>query len=152
MIEQAPLEEKPPEAKPVDEPPPTLGTNIKGEGPGSIPGLGASGNGGGIRIGNGSGGRGGGRWDAFARGAQSRVADALRNHPKSRVSILRSQQFRIWIDATGRITRVELGGSTGNTVLDAALRNEVLNGLQLNEPLPQGMPLPIVMRISSRRP
>lgn len=152
MIEQAPVEEKPPEPKPLDEPPPTLGTNIKGDGPGSIPGLGSSGNGGGTRLGNGSGRRGGGRWDAFALGVQSRILDAVSSHPKTRAASVRKLQIRVWADATGRITRVELAGSTGDAAVDAALRGDVLNGLQLKEPPPPGMPSPIVLRISSRRP
>jgi periplasmic protein TonB len=152
MIEQAPVEEKPPEPKPVDEPPPTLGTNIKGDGPGSIPGLGTRGDN--SRIGgNGTGsGRGGGKWDGFARQVQSRIADAVRNNPKTRAVSIRSLQIRIWVDATGRITRAKLMGSTGDSALDSALQNEVLNGLQLKEPPPPGMPSPIVLRISSRRP
>jgi len=47
---------------------------------------------------------------------------------------------------------VELSGSTGEPALDAALKNQVLNGLQLQEPPPSDMPLPIVMRLTARRP
>jgi periplasmic protein TonB len=153
MIEQAPLEEKPPEPAPKPaEQPPELGTNIKGDGPGSIAGLGARGDG--ARIGgNGTGsGRGGGRWDGYARQVQSRISETLRTHSKTRSASIRSMQVRIWCDATGRITRVKLMSSTGDAALDAALQNEVFSGLQLREAPPQGMPSPIVLRIASRRP
>lgn len=155
MIEQAPLEEKPPEPepKPADEPPPILGTNIKGDGPSDGFGLGFSGNGGGLG-GNGLGGTGrrGGKWDSYARQVQSTIVEALRRNPKSRAASISGLQVRIWPDSAGRVSRAQLVGSTGNPSLDEAIRNEVLTGLQLNEPQPQGMPSPIVLRLNARRP
>jgi len=152
MIEQTPVEDEPkPEPKPADDPPPALGTNIKGDGPG-IAGLGSSGNGGGLGgTGLGSG-RGGGKWDSYARQVQSRVSDALRRNRKSRSARFSSLQVRVWPDSTGRISRARLAGSTGDGALDTAIENEVLTGLQLQEPPPQGMPSPIVLRLSARRP
>lgn len=155
MIEQAPLEEKQPEPepKPLDEPPPILGTGIKGDGPADGFGLGSSGNGGG---GGGSGlggyGRGGGKWDNYARRVQSAIAEALRTNPKSRAAKISGLEVRIWPDSTGRVSRSQLVGSTGDPSLDQAIRNEVLTGLQLPEPQPQGMPSPIVLRLNARRP
>jgi outer membrane biosynthesis protein TonB len=152
MIEQAPVEEKEPEPKPADDPPPALGTGIKGDGPPDGFGLSGSGNGG--RIGgDGSGsGRGGGKWDSYARQVQSKIADALRKNRKSRAARISALQVRIWPDSTGRITRAVVSGSTGDAALDAAIQNEVLTGLQLSEPPPQGMPSPIVLRLTARRP
>ena len=59
---------------------------------------------------------------------------------------------RIWLDASGRITRATLTGSSGNPDIDAAIRTEILTGLQLQAPPPDGMPMPIVMRLKATRP
>ncbi len=59
---------------------------------------------------------------------------------------------RIWLDATGRITRATLAGSTGDPATDTAIRQEILTGLQLQAPPPDGMPMPIVMRLKATRP
>jgi TonB family protein len=61
-------------------------------------------------------------------------------------------EVRVWPDATGRITRAKLDRSTGDAALDAAIRDEALSGLQLQQPPPEGMPTPIVLRVSARRP
>jgi periplasmic protein TonB len=148
MVEQPPLENEPP--KPADDPPPMLATGIKGDGPGGIAGLGS----GRDRFGSGTGlgsARGGGKWDNFARQVQSKVSDGLHRSPKTRAARVSSLTVKIWPDSTGRISRAKLTGSTGGAALDAAIE-EVLTGLQLPEPPPPGMPLPIVLRISERRP
>ena len=61
-------------------------------------------------------------------------------------------KMRVWTDETGRISRVELAGSTGDASLDAALENQVLPGLQLSEGPPEGMPMPILLRLTAQRP
>jgi protein TonB len=152
MIEQAPIENEPkPEAK-ADEPPPAdLATGIKGDGPPD--GFGLSGRGGS----GGSGGAGSGsaqarsRWGWYAGQVQSRISQAVREHRTTRAANLRAE-VKVWADATGRITRANLVTSTGDAALDAALRDEVLAGLQLSEPPPQGMPMPITLRVTARRP
>jgi TonB family protein len=147
MVEQKPLED--PDPKPADDPPPMLATGIKGDGPGGIAGLGS----GRDRMGNGNtlGNRGGGKWDNFARQVQNKVSEGLRRNPKTRAASVSTLTVRMWPDSTGRVARAKLAGSTGNAALDAAIE-EVLTGLQLDEPPPAGMPLPIVLRISERRP
>jgi protein TonB len=152
MVEQAPVaaEEKKVEApKPPEAAPAPLGTGIKGNGPGTS-GLGGSGEGGGVFGGGGSGG-GGSKWGFFASQVQSRVAQALRGNKATKSANLKVQ-VRIWADSTGRVTRAQLDGSTGDRSLDTALQNEVLTGLQLSGPPPAGMPMPIVMRLTGRRP
>ncbi len=153
MVEQAPVEtpEKPKDepAKPKDEPPKeALGTGIKGEGAG-LAGLGAAGNGGG--FGGAKSGGGGSKWGWYAGQVQARVADALRRDRRTMNARL-EVRVRIWADSTGRISRAKLEGSSGDPKLDAALQSEVLAGLQLSEPPPPGMPMPIVMRLTARRP
>ena len=51
-----------------------------------------------------------------------------------------------------RVTRASLVSSTGDPAVDAAIKADVLTGLQLDAPPPEGMPLPIVMRLTARRP
>jgi protein TonB len=137
-----------PDEKPKDEPPkppdePPIGTGIKGDGRGDNFGLTGS-------TGNGFGGNGGNRFDWYAGQVQSSVGQALRNNRRTRVAELRIR-VRVWPDASGRITRAQLTGSTGDLGLDAAIRDEVLTGLQLSEPPPAGMPMPIVLRLTAKR-
>lgn len=159
MIEQKQMME--PETKPEkehkrDEPPKAhekapgpLGLNAKGEGKGDAFGLVGKPGGNGL-FGNGDGG-GGSRWGWYAGEVQARVEDALQKNSRTRTAAIRLE-VRIWPDTTGRIARAELVGSTGDAALDAAIKNQVLTGLQLQEPPPAGMPLPIVMRLTARRP
>ncbi len=117
---------------------PKMGTNNKGSGPPDGFGLGDSGNGRGI---GGSGGSGGGsRFGWYAAAVQAKIADALRSNPRTRNANIRIV-VRIWPDLTGRITRVQLTQATGDSSVDDALKNEVLNGLQLQEPPPSDMPV-----------
>ena len=61
-------------------------------------------------------------------------------------------EVRIWADGTGRITRTSLKGSTGDSDLDSTIKNDLLTGLQLTDPPPADMPMPIVMVLSARKP
>ncbi len=136
-------EDQPKDEPPKDEPP--LGTGIKGDGPDNF-GLGSgTGNG---RIG---GGGDGSKWGWYASQVQSRIQQALQQNRKTRSASM-TVNVRVWPDATGRISRAQLAGSTGDIALDAALRDEVLTGLQLQEPPPAGMPAPITLRVAARRP
>lgn len=152
MIAQEPVaeDEPPPEEAPPEVPPSEdLGTGITG-GNGPDMGLSGGGGGGGSRIG-GSGRRGGGsRFGWYASRVQNSVAGALRRHPSTRNASM-SVQVRVWPDSSGRVTRVQLVGSTGDPAVDRAIRGDVLSGLQLEAP-PDGMPLPIVLRLTARRP
>ena len=147
------------EAKPEDAPPPEsapeeaapLGSNIQGEGADSfgLRGKGGSGMIGG--IGSGKGGGGGTKFGWYAGQVQSRVVEALGKHRRTRSASL-SVKVRIWADNTGRITRATLEGTSGDPAIDRAIQSEILNGLQLQEPPPEDMPMPIVMRITAKRP
>ncbi|QUE51746.1 hypothetical protein KBB96_02385 [Luteolibacter ambystomatis] len=70
------------------------------------------------------------------------MRDALGRDPKTRTATF-SGTFRVWVDATGRVTRAK--GADGNATA-------VLNGLQLPSAPPTDMPMPIVMRISASKP
>jgi outer membrane biosynthesis protein TonB len=136
-------EEQPKEAPPKDEPP--LGTGIKGDGPDSYGLSDKAGNG---RIG---GNGDGSKWGWYASQVQARIQQALQQNRRTRTASL-SVNIRVWPDTTGRISRAQLAGSTGDASLDSALRDEVLTGLQLQEPPPAGMPAPITLHVTARRP
>ncbi|MEI9896434.1 MAG: hypothetical protein WDN28_21875 [Chthoniobacter sp.] len=109
--------------------------------------------GGGNAIGGtGNGGNTGSKWGWYAGQVQAKIADALRQHPKTKAAAIGGLQVRIWPDATGRITRASLAGSTGNAAGRCGHRARDLSGLRLQEPPPAGMKLPIVLRLSAKRP
>lgn len=89
-------------------------------------------------------------WTPYARSAASRIADAMRRHQRLKNSTM-SIVAKVWIDSTGRITRATTQ-STGDAALDAALRDEILNGMQLSGPPPEGMKMPVNLKLSARRP
>jgi periplasmic protein TonB len=141
-IEEPMIKEEAPKEAPKDEPP--LGTGIKGES-GDNYGLGSgTGNG---RIGGGDGSK----WGWYASQVQSRIQQALQQNRKTRTASM-NVNVRVWADPNGRISRAQLAGSTGDSSLDNTLRDEVLTGLQLPEPPPAGMPAPITLRVTARRP
>lgn len=149
MIEQEKVEtiETPEETvanEPQDEP---LGTNIVG---GNGPDMGLrAGTGGGTRNRIG-GGRRGGKWDGFAVKVQNTIAETLRHNPGTRNAAF-SMKVLVWADANGRITRATPVGSSGNPAVDQAIRGQVFTGLQLPEPPPADMPMPINLRISASK-
>lgn len=149
MVKETAPEEKPKEEAPKAPEPPkeALGTGVKGNGPG-IAGLGSSGSGGG--FGGPKGGGGSSKYGYYAGMVQSKVTQALQSNSRTRSATMQIQ-VRVWPDTTGRITRAKLDASTGDAKLDAVIQNDVLTNLQLSEPPPPGMPLPIVMRLTARK-
>lgn len=150
MVMQDPVaeDEPPPDDTPPDAPPSDdLSTGIAGNGPDM--GL-SSGGGGSGRIG-GNGRKGGGsKWGYYAAKVQNSIAAALRRNPSTKSATF-SMQVKVWADSSGRITRAQLVGTSGNAAVDQAIKNQVLAGLQLPEPPPDGMPMPINMRITARK-
>jgi hypothetical protein len=137
---------------PKDKPdaPAPLGTSITGPGGGADLGL-VGGLGGLGGNGNGGDGGGGSKYGWYASEVQTRITDALRNNPNTRRASM-NLVVRIWPDSSGRITKARLSGSTGDPALDATIRDNILTGMQLSDPPPSDMPLPIVMRVSAQRP
>lgn len=148
--ETAAVEEPPPEDAPAAEPAPDIGTNLTGPGGPDGFNIGRS-KGGAGRGGYGLGGAPRSRWGFYAGQVQKTIADALRGNPKLRKAALNAQ-VRVWADSNGRISRVTLAKSTGNAALDEAITSETLRGLQLAEAPPKGMPMPINLRLTARRP
>jgi periplasmic protein TonB len=153
MAEQEFKEDKPvekPRDEPVkdaknNEPPGPLSLDAKAVGPGDLFNLG------GKPGGNPYGGGGGGsRWGWYSTIVSTQAHDALVANPKTR-NMVTQIQIRLWADATGRVTKVLLGSSTGDAELDAIIRNEVLGKLTLREPPPKDMPMPVVTRVTAQR-
>jgi outer membrane biosynthesis protein TonB len=161
MIEQTPVKEQDlretpverPKAEPVketklDQPPPgPLSLKGKAEGPGDLFGLGGKPGGTGIL----GGGGGGSRWGWYASIVEAQIQQALSANAKTRSAVIQLQ-VRLWADGGGRVTRVQIVSSSGDAAIDAVVRDEVLAGLTLRQPPPKDMPMPIVTRISERRP
>jgi periplasmic protein TonB len=159
MIVQEPVaetESKPDQAAKSEAPPsdsPGLGTSIQGDGSANGFGLQAGNS---LGIGTGGAGNASGsarrsRWGWYAGQVQSAISQALQSDKTTRNADFRIEA-RIWEDRTGRITRARIARSTGNAALDNAITNDVLVGLILQEPPPDGMPMPIMLRLTARRP
>ncbi len=154
MVEPETKQEEP-EEKPQDEakddkddapPPGPLALDAAAEGPGDAMGLGSKVGGRGL-----FGGSGHSRWGWYASMVQAAIEEALKNNSKIHNAMMEAQ-LRIWADGSGRISRVQIVSSSGNAQIDSALQNEVLPGLQLREGPPGDMPMPMVTRITMRRP
>lgn len=105
-------------------------------------------------MGGGFGGGGGGHGSKFgyyAGQAKNRILVALRANKKTRSAVM-DVQVRVWVDESGHVTKVVLAKTTGDAAVDEAIRNEALAGITMSEPPPVGMPMPIVMHFSAKRP
>jgi protein TonB len=110
-----------------------------------------SGNTGGDSLLGGGGGEGGsGAWSYYASLLQSQLNQALHAN-KTTTNASFQVTARVWVDNTGVVTRVVVAPS-GNDVVDAAIRNEVLAGMKFSQPPPAGMPMPIVMSLTGQQP
>jgi periplasmic protein TonB len=147
MVEEtAPVDEKPAEPDaPADDPGP-IGLP-EGAGPGNY-GPGGKGGGG---TGNGKGGgQNRSRFGWYAGQVQKVISSALQANSRTRNASF-SVRVAIWADSTGRVTRAKLIGSSEDSSVDQAIQNEVLTGMQLSEAPPEGMPMPIQLRLTARK-
>ena len=145
--EKAPVDEPPPDEAPADPAPSITSTGPAGNDKfGLSKGNGGSGNGTGRKLGG-----TGSKYGYYAGQVQNSVSAAIRRHGKTKSANM-SVIAKIWADDTGRVTRATLSGSTGDPAVDAALREEVLTGLQLQSPPPAGMKMPINLRLTARAP
>ena len=143
--ETAPVDEPPPEEAPSD-PAPSITSNgpAGNDNFGLSKGKGGGGEGAGRRLGG-----TGSKFGYYAGQVQSSVSAAIRRNAKTKSTTM-SVMARIWADDTGRVIRATLSGSSGDPSVDAALKNEVLTGLQLQAPPPAGMKMPINLRLTTR--
>lgn len=153
----------PPEApRPASDPAPAAGGRLalaaEGDGPGDAfnlagnPGGRGLLSGGGLGDGTGEGLGQGGTGNRFAwyyAKLASEIEDALRRD-KVLSSASARVEVRIWSDATGRISRVQLLRSTGDPRVDAAIQGIV--GIRLREAPPAEIPMPMIARLTARRP
>ena len=146
-MEQQPVDDA--EAKPDEAPDssPSIGTNVTGSGPDAF-GLGKNTKG---MVGGGGTGKSGSRFGWYANQVIKSVSAALSQNPRTRNARF-DIKAKIWADVGGRVTRARLIEPSGDPALDEAIRNGVLTGHQLQEPPPEGMPMPIVMHLTARRP
>ena len=149
MMEQTPIDEAEAKPEPAEAPSASIGTNIVGNGPADGFGLGS--NKGGFMGGSNGGRANRSQFGWYANQVIKSFGEALSRNPRTQNASF-NIKARIWADAGGRVTRAKLVESTGDSSLDAVLKNEILTGFQLKEPPPDGMPMPIVMRLSARRP
>ncbi|MEI7819976.1 MAG: TonB C-terminal domain-containing protein [Verrucomicrobiota bacterium] len=141
------VEEKQDDAPP--DPTPQVETALKGSGNTGM--VLKSGNGSGVFAQRSAANADAMRRSAYAGKVKSRIQQALEGNPRTRKAGM-TIEVRVWPDVTGRITRAKLNNSTGDSALDALIRDEILTGIQISEPPPEGMPTPIIMRITARRP
>ncbi len=150
MMEQTPVDQTEAKPEPQEAPSPAIGTNIQGNG--TPDGFGLSGNKSGFLGGGQAGGKSNGsRFGWYAAMVIRALTDALTENPLTRNASF-NVKVRIWSDVGGRVTKAKLAETTGDPRVDEAIKNEILNGFQLKEPPPDGMPMPIVMRLIARRP
>jgi protein TonB len=144
MVELKPKDQQPP--KPTPSPAPSA-PGPKASGPPSDDGT-AGGSGG---SGNGDiGGEGGTAFGFYA----GQVGDQIRNVLSSNATTSKASfkaKAHIYIDSTGRITRVTLSHSDDDPSVDAVIKGDALVGQMVGAP-PQGLPMPIVMMLDGKRP
>jgi protein TonB len=111
---------------------------------------------GGGSFGEGTGGDGlgggsspGARFGWYYGRIAKEIEDAFRRTKAVSAAAVRVE-IRIWADPSGRITRIELIRSTGDPRLDDAIQSVV--GLRLAEPPPRDIPMPMIARLTARRP
>lgn len=107
--------------------------------------------GGGLGDGTGDGiGEGpGSRYGWYYAKLAAELEDAFRRTKRIGTASTRVE-LRVWADKAGRITRVQLIRSTGNPELDEAIQS--VEGLRLREPPPPDIPMPMLARLTARRP
>lgn len=152
----------PPDAPPPSSAPPAGGPlSIASEATGAGDAFNLAGNpggrglltGGGLGDGSGDGQLGGGsaasRYGWYYSRLAAGIEDEFRRQ-KDLVSAATRAEVRVWVDPAGVVTRVQLVRTTGNPRLDQAIQSVV--GLRFREPPPDDLPMPMILRVTARRP
>ena len=149
MVAETAAEPTPAPSAPSNDGP--LGTGIKGDGGADGFGLGTGPGGGGGTGTRLSASGGGTRWAGFTNTVvKKRIYDAILTDPRTRAADGHAE-LGVYLDAGGRITRVVVRKSTYKAEEEAALKGDLLVGMQLQPP-PADMPQPIWLRTTLRRP
>jgi protein TonB len=155
-----PPEEKPPEPQKIDKPkdevkidqPQPPQPEAPPPPPGGIPDGPASGMATDLAAGSGIGIGGGGARDERRAWYSNQISRQLEDELK-RAKRLQGKDYRvvaqIWFNAAGAVTRVQFDTGTGNSELDDALRQEIMQ-VSLRDPLPDDIPQPVRLRVVSR--
>ncbi len=85
----------------------------------------------------GGGGDGSGTYLSYGKIVSTDVQAALRRDDKLRFAKF-SAELRIWLDASGKVIRVQLASSSGDPAVDTAV-TQSLTGLEMGEPPPRDM-------------
>jgi periplasmic protein TonB len=109
---------------------------------------GGLGDGSGDGLGEGGGGAGA-RFGWYYAKVAVEIEDAFRRLKNLSTAATRVE-LRVWIDETGRIGQVRLIHTTGDAQLDQAIQSIV--GLKLRDPPPIDLPMPMIARLTARRP
>lgn len=128
------------------EPPPgPLGLDATGTGAGDGFGLAARPGGRDIIA---SPSRGGGGFGLFTSSTARHLAQEL-----ARVARLRGVEYRVdlvvWLGKEGQVERVEVARGTGNPELDRLIREGLAQVAPLRTPVPEGLPQPLRIRVTS---
>ncbi|HEX4598776.1 MAG TPA: hypothetical protein VH278_13360 [Burkholderiaceae bacterium] len=141
--------------KPIDEPkaaqeappPGPLGLDAQGTGPGDAFGLAARQGGRDITLaGNGHGGGLG--FTTFASATARFIAQELARDEDLRAANYQVE-VRVWLSPSGHLERYELIRGTGNPDLDRKIRDGLAQVGNLRQSIPEGLPQPIRIRVTS---
>jgi len=145
----------PDEPRPAAPPAGPLALATEGEGPGDAfnlagnPGGRSLLGGGGLGDGSGVGGGGGNPYGWYYAQVADELTEAFRNNKRVSTASARVE-LKLWADGSGRVSRVQLVRSTGDPSIDEAIQSVV--GLRLKQPPPPGSPMPMILRLTARRP
>jgi protein TonB len=143
---------KPPEPEPDPQqadaaPPPGPDLGVDAEGGAGGDAFGLVGKKGGADLIGGDAGGSAHRWYA------DRLRDAIQEG-LARDKKLREADYRVvvkvWLDEAGGVKRVELADSTGKSEIDRLLAAAIRDLPALREAMPEGMPMPVRLRVMSR--
>jgi hypothetical protein len=158
---ESPKEEPPPD-QPESKPEPAadnqaeagpVGLDAQGQGPAD--GFGLAGNPGGqssLGGGNGSGGGIGGSGPRahgrYAALLQSRIRNMLQKERELKRNPY-EVKVQLWLSSSGQPEKVMLVGTTGDTKVDQIIESTIMKMSALSEPIPEGLPKPIVLQVRS---
>lgn len=133
-----------------EEPSEIIGTNLTGDG-GNEYGINSSGGDDNRRRDYKVGGNNPSKYGWYAAKVQNTISSAFLKNATTRKAAF-VLNVKIWADRSGRVTRAQLIGSTGRSDIDEIIRSQILTGLQLTDPPPADMPMPINLRMTARKP
>lgn len=145
---KVPEPEQPQPEQASEQPPPGDQLGVDAAGSGTRDSFGLVGRPGGQDITTIGGGGGGDRFAYFAGVLERRLLDTLNRNDKLKARDY-SVVLRVWIEASGRIERYELSGSSGNPETDSAIRAALASAGSVGEP-PADLPQPVRLRVTSR--